>query len=208
MFGKLLPRKTSFFDYFDQHAELVVQSSQALVEMVNTGTDLAVAAQKITQLEKQADSVIHQCVAELHKTFITPFERDDIYKLISNMDDIVDFIEDAAVRFVLYRIDTIPEPAKELAGLLFTASKEVEQVVKELRFLDKIEEMQARFVRIHSLENESDATLRSALSLLFEVEKDPILIMKVKEIYEILENAVDSCEHVSNIVEGVIIENS
>lgn len=206
MFGKFLPKETSFFDYFNKHSDIIAKASQEFLIMVNED-NFADRAKKITAMEKEADVIIHHCVEALHKTFITPFERNDIYQLISNMDDIIDYIEDAAVRIVLYQITQITPAIKELAKLLDLAVQEVQQLVLKLEKMEKSVFTEG-FIRIHTIENQADQVLRDALKELFEKEKDPVTILKLKEIYEILEDGVDRCELVSNIVEGVIIEHS
>ncbi|MFI5342717.1 MAG: DUF47 domain-containing protein [Chlamydiales bacterium] len=206
MFGKFLPRTATFFDDFDRHASLVSLSAQQLLEMISTGENFAEHAGRMEGFEKEADLVLHHCIQSLHKTFITPFERDDIYKLISQLNDIVDYIEEVAARIVLYRLTSMPELFKEMASLLASASQDVHLLVQALRKLDQIDEMRQQLARIRAYENESDIILRRALAELFVEEKDPVNLIKWKELYEFMESAVDYCEDVANTVEGIIIE--
>jgi len=204
MFGKLLPRETSFFDYFEKHAALIVKGAQELIALM-INNDLLKASQ-IKDIEHEADTITHQCVEALHKTFITPIEREDIHRLISRMDDIIDYIDDAADRLFLYKIQIIKPEAKELTQVLLNATLEVEQAVKGLRHLDKDEAIRKRCININCLENEADSVFRRAVVCLFEEEKDTRTLIKWKEIYEDLESAADRCEDVANIIEGVILE--
>lgn len=208
MFGRLLPRKVSFFDYFEKHAALIMKASQELVVLLSPGVDIIAQANRIQNLEHEADTIAHQCVEELHKTFITPIERNDIYRLISRMDDIIDFIEETAKRIVIYKLNVMTPGVNELASILMKSVKEMEFIIGGLRKMDGIEIMRAKFIAIKQTENESDAVLLRLIGQLFEEEKDTLTIIKWKEIYENLESAVDRCEDVSNIVEGVILEQS
>lgn len=208
MFGKFLPRKTSFFDFFDQHTEVIIDASQELLKIILDNEESHHHALRITLLEKKADMITHHCIEELHKTFITPFERDDIYRLISHLDDIIDGIENVATRIVLYKLTSMPDSIKKLATVLAASIEEVQHVVRSLRQLKDHKLMQERFITIHRLENEADDILNKAIGRLFEEEKDPCMILKWKEIYENLEALTDSCEDIANIVDGVIIEST
>jgi predicted phosphate transport protein (TIGR00153 family) len=147
-------------------------------------------------------------VAQLHKTFITPLDRNDIYRLITKMDDVMDYVEAAAERISLYEILEMRPEAPELAHVLLTSAERVLEAVAGFRDLKRSELILEKCVEINRLENEADAVLRRALARLFREERDPITIMKWKEIYELLETATDRCEDVANIIEGVILENS
>lgn len=206
MLGWLLPRETSFFDFFDQHAVLIVQASEELSSLLLSTHTTAEKAEFIKQLEHKADLCTYHCIEALRKTFITPFERDDIYRLISRMDDIIDYIEETAARMALYKLTFIRQEAKDLADLLVHATQEVKKVVSGLRQLKNIKDMKKSFLIIHELENQADVILRESMGRLFDEEQDIRTLIKWKEIYENLENAMDRCEDVSNIIEGVILE--
>lgn len=207
MFRWLLPRETSFFDFFDKHAAVIVEASQTLLSLADEESDIIAKINKIKELEHQADAITHQCIEALHKTFITPFDRNDIFRLISRMDDIIDFIKDAAARIETYKLVKITNEAKEMAQVLMKATQEVEKAVKELRKLKRVEAIRQSFIVINRLEHEGDIVLRHAIGRLFDEEQDVRNIIKWKEIYENLENSIDRCEDVSNIIEGVILEN-
>lgn len=207
MFKKWLPRTTSFFDFFEKHARVVVQGTNELVILLNENPDqIPARTQQIKKYESEADTITHQCVEELHKTFITPFEREDIYRLIVHMDNIIDHVEAAAELILLYKLKEIMPEAKELAKVLFTATQELEKAIIGLRTQDSIKVMKERFILINHLENEGDIIVRNAVGRLFDEVQDTRTLIKWKEVYENLENGIDCCEDVSNIIEGVILE--
>ena len=208
MFKWLLPHDTNFFDLFDKHIALVVESVDELLQMVTEIPHNDQRARRIKELEHQADIITHQCVEELHKTFITPFQRDDIHHIISTMDDIIDYVEEIACRITIYRINAMTPEAKELTVLLKKAVAELGKVFVKLRHLGNTPEMKQSFIYIHQLENEGDVTYVNAISKLFDEFEDTRMIIKWKEIYESLEQAIDCCEDVANIIEGVILEST
>ncbi len=204
MFKWFLPYETSFFDLFEKQAALVIKSAEELLELLSTFANSVEKVARIKELEHEADAITHRCLEELRQTFITPFERDDIYRLISRMDDIIDYIEEAAARIVLYKLQDEKLEAQKLASILLSATHEVGLAVRGLR--KREEEMKQSFIRIHQMENEADLVLRNALGRLFDEEQDIRNLIKWKEIYENIENAVDRCEDVVNIIEGVTLE--
>jgi predicted phosphate transport protein (TIGR00153 family) len=208
MFGRFLPRENSFFEYFEQHAAVTVEGCEELLQLITTGANVDVRVRRISEIEHEADTITHRCVEALHKTFITPLERDDIHRLISRMDDIMDFVEAAADRIVLYDVKTMTLDARDLADVLVRATKEVESACKGLRNLKNPQALLHSCVVINRLENEADQVLRRAVARLFREERDPIQIIKWKEIYELMETASDRCEDVANVIEGVVLENS
>lgn len=208
MFGRLLPVSTNFFDYFENHASLIVQATNEFVILVSDGADIQSQAIRIKVLEHAADTVTHLCVEAVHKTFITPFERNDIYQLITQMDDIIDYVNEISARIVIYKLKNMTPEVKSLAAILNHSVKELELIVKTLRKIGDINAVRERFKTIKRYENESDVLLRKAVGRLFDTEKEVANIIKWKEIYENLEEAVNRCEDVSNIVEGVILEMS
>ena len=206
MLGRLIPRETSFFDFFDEHAALTVMGAKELLALVSDGANIGPRARRIKEIEHEADIVTHRCVEALHKTFVTPIDRNDIHRLITRMDDVLDYIEAAADRLALYEITETTVELKRLAEVLVRSSEAMEQAVRGLRDLRQPEAMREACVHVNRLENEADELLRSALATLFKREKDPILIIKWKEVYEIFEIATDRCEDVANVIEGVALE--
>lgn len=208
MFGRFLPKETSFFDFFEEHAALTVEGTKEFLSMVSTGANIETKARRIHDIEHETDVITHRCVETLHKTFITPIDRDNIHRLITRMDDIMDFVEAAAERIALYEMTTMTAEIRDLADVLVRASQQVELALKGLRNLKQPQHILRLCIDINRLENESDQILRRAVAKLFKEEKDPIVVIKWKEIYENLENAADRCEDVANIIEGVILEHS
>jgi predicted phosphate transport protein (TIGR00153 family) len=208
MLRRLLPRETSFFDFFEKHAALTIRGAEALRDLMAEAANPAAKAKVVKEIEHEADVVTHACVEALHKTFITPIERDAIHMLISRMDDIMDYIEAAADRVALYNLNEMTVEAKALADVLVRATEHVAEAVRGLRDMKNSRAILARCVEVNRLENEGDTILRNAVAKLFREEKDPIMVIKWKEVYEDLENATDRCEDVANIIEGVVLENA
>jgi hypothetical protein len=208
MFGRFLPKETSFFDFFEQHASLTVEGTKEFLSLVSTGANIETKAKRISDIEHETDVITHRCVEALHKTFITPFDRDNIHRLITRMDDVMDFVEAASERIALYELSVMTADVRDLADVLYRAAQQVEGATKGLRNLKDPQSILKQCIDINRLENESDQILRRAVARLFKEEKDPIMVIKWKEIYENLENAADRCEDVANIIEGVILEHS
>ena len=209
MFGRFLPKETSFFDFFEQHAELTVEGTKEFLSLVTTGANIDAKAKRIADIEHETDVITHRCVEALHKTFITPIDRDDIHRLITKMDDIMDFVEAAAERIALYEITTMTAEVRDLADVLVRASEQVVLAARGLRNLKDPQTILKLCVDINRLENEGDQILRRAVAKLFkESAGDPINVIKWKEIYENLESATDRCEDVANIIEGVVLEHA
>ncbi len=208
VFGRLLPRETSFFSFFEKHAALTLEGAKAFRDLVAAGGAIPELAKRIKQIEHEADTVTHQCVEALHKTFITPIEREDVHRLISRLDDILDYVEAAAERIILYEIDELTPEVRELAQVLVKAAERLAVTLHGLRDMKHAEPILEACVDVNRLENEADAILRIAVARLFREEANPITVIKWKEIYEDLESASDRCEDVANIVEGIVLENA
>ena len=207
MLKKLMPRETSFFEFFERHAAATVRGCRELLDLANTGSDFEARARRIKDIEHEADSITHDCVEALHRTFITPIDRDQIHLLISRMDDIMDYVETVSDQCVLYNIDHMTPAAQELAAVLLESTGHIEGAVKGLRDMKHAEKISEHCIEVNRLENQGDALLRKAVARLFDEEKDPVAIIKWKEIYENLEIATDRCEDVANIIEGIVLEN-
>jgi uncharacterized protein len=207
MFGRFLPRETSFFDFFEQHAALTIEGTKEFLSMVTTGANIAAKCRRISDIEHETDTITHRCVEALHKTFITPIDRDSIHRLITRMDDIMDYVEAAAERIELYEIQSMTSDVRDMSDVLHRSAQQVELAVRGLRTLKDTQHTLKLCIDINRLENECDAILRRSVARLFKEEKDPIMVIKWKEIYENLEDASDRCEDVANIIEGVILEH-
>jgi len=205
---RLLPHDASFFAHFEHQGQKTVEGCRAFLDMVENPTDLESRAERVKQIEHECDEITHAVVEGLHKTFITPIDRSDIYALITKMDDIMDFVEAAADRVALYEIPTMTKEVGDLARCLVSSAEHVLGAVSSIRDLGKPNGILQHCIEINRLENVADTILRSALARLFKEEKDPIAVIKWKEIYETLESATDRCEDVANIIEGVVLENS
>jgi uncharacterized protein len=208
MFGRLLPRETSFFDFFEEHAALTIEGVKEFLSMVTTGANIPAKCRRISDIEHETDTITHRCVEALHKTFITPIDRDQIHRLITRMDDVMDYVEAAAERIELYEITVMTNDVRDLADVLCRSAQQVEAAVRGLRDLKDTHATLKLCIDINRLENEADAILRRSVARLFKEEKDPIVVIKWKEVYENLESASDRCEDVANIIEGVILEHS
>lgn len=208
MWDRLLPRETSFFDFFDQHASLIVKAAETFLQLVSRSPlDLPQDPNPIKEFEHQADEVVHQCLDALHQTFITPIDRDHIYRLMSAMDDIIDEINAVYYSLIIFRMSAPTVELQKLAKIVFLATQKVELVVKGLRHLKNGESISDNCVEIHQLENEADNLLHQSIAKLFDEESDAKEIIKWKEVYESLEKATDSCEDVADAVQSIILES-
>lgn len=208
MFGRLMPTEDKFFDFFIQHADLCVKGGKEMLSLMTTFDDLENRVHAIETLEKQADKVTHAALEMLHKTFITPLDREDIHQLITRMDDILDLMEDAGQTVSLYDIKQITPEAKRLAELCLSCCEKVRACVGLLHNMKNAREMLAICAEIDRLESDADHVMRAAMSKLFREEPDVRNLIKLKAIYEILESVTDRCEDVANIIEGIIVENA
>ncbi len=208
MFGRFMPNEGKFFELFIQHADLCVKGATEMVALMTNFDDLENRMHAIEVLEKQADKVTHDTIELLHKTFITPIDRDDIHQLITRMDDILDLLEDAAQTISLYDIKAITPEARRLAELCLATVQKVKAAVGLLHNMDNSREILAICAEIDRLESDADHVMRAAMSKLFRDEPDVRNLIKLKAIYEILETVTDRCEDVANIIEGIIVENA
>lgn len=210
--SRLMPREPKFFELFNQHAQLVVASSAVLVELLRGFTreehKREERINQILELENQADSITHQTVALLHRTFVTPLDREDIHRLISRMDDVLDLIQDTAESFQLYDVRNLTPEACELADLVHECCLRMQKAVGLLSDMSQSSKTLSLCTEIDRLESEADRLMRTALSKLFREESDVRQLMKLETVYQLLESATDRCEDVANIIEGVVLENA
>jgi predicted phosphate transport protein (TIGR00153 family) len=208
MLGRLMPREGKFFELFDQHAARIVEGSRELAAMIGSFTELEAHAQRIDAAERAADKVTHETIALLHKTFITPFDREQIHQLITAMDDILDLTQDVAESVALYDLRKITPEAKQLADICLMSAERVAAVVGLLHNVKRTEAIMKICEEIDRLESDADRVMRSALSKLFREENDLKQVMKMRVIYDLLESITDRCEDVANVIEGIVLENS
>ncbi len=208
MLGRLLPRELGFFDYFERHAERTREGADLLVRLFLDPARAETMVERIKEVEHEGDTITHSTIEMLHRTWITPLDRDEIHRLITRLDDILDYVDATAQRVLLYEIKESPPEAVELARVLLQACEQVVHAVKGLRDLRDPKKILSLCVDINRIENEADQLLRKATSRLFKEGKDPLYIIKWKEIYETLETATDRCEDVANVIEGVVLEHA
>jgi predicted phosphate transport protein (TIGR00153 family) len=212
LFSKLMPREQRFFELFDQHASYMVEASVVLAELLRSfNREQALRAERtarILELEHSADKVTHETAALLHKTFVTPLDRDQIHQLISGMDDVLDLIQDTAEALQLYDIQYLTPEACELADLLRECCLRLQEAVRLLPSMDKSAQTLKLCNEIDGLESQADRVMRAALSKLFREESDVRQLIKLETVYQLLESATDQCENVANIIEGVVLENA
>ena len=201
-----MPRQVIFFDYFDQMADKILEGCKALIDLVQDCTNAVEKARRIKTIEHEGDLITHECIAELHRTFITPIDRDSIHTLITRMDDILDLVESVSDRVGLYEVTSCSDEALQLARVLLLGVEQVGKAVRGLRNMNNAKSILVDCVEINRLENEADTLLRFAVGKLFRTETDPITLMKWKELYEGIEEATDRCEDVANLVEGIVLE--
>ena len=214
MFGRFMPREGKFFELFNAHAEQIVAGGRELATLMSkmgasvTTAEISAHAQVIDGIETRADKITHETVALLHKTFITPLDRDSIHQLISKMDDILDLIQDVAESMVLYDIRKVTQEARQLTDISLSCCERVRSAVALLPNMEHAQSILKTCREIDQLESDADRVMRSAISRLFRDEADVRQLIKLKAIYELLETVTDRCEDVANIIEGIVLENS
>jgi hypothetical protein len=205
MFG-LIPKDEKFFVLFKEMTTTIIEGAQMLKEMMDHFTDPSLSQTRIKDVEHKADQLTHDIIKKLNKSFVTPLDREDIYALAAALDDILDLIDASAQRIVMYNVEKPTPEAKELAFLILKSCQTLDKAVALLG--GKLEPIAEYCMEVNSLENEADRVCREAISRLFDDEKDPIRLIKWKEIYETLERATDKCEDAANILESVVVKNA
>ncbi len=209
--SRLMPREGRFFSLFDQHAKLIVDGALALADVLrhyDNQKDREVGIKTIEDAEHGADRITHETVQLLHTTFITPFDRDEIHRLISRMDDVLDLIQDTGESLVLYDIQNVTPEATQLAELVLRCAERVQSAVGLMASMADAPEILKICQEIDKLESEADKVMRSAISQLFRYEQDVRQVIKLKAVYEALESATDKCQDVANVIESVVLENA
>lgn len=214
LFSKLLPQDGNFFQLFNQHAECVVKAAHSLAQLVANYDDTMLRekfTREVDDAEHAADRITHEVNKTLHKTFITPIDRDQIHSLINTMDDIADLIQDSAETMALYDVRHMTEEIVRLTDLSVKCCQRVSHAVSLIAEISKPSTAEAALKtceEIDQLESDADRVMRSAMSKLFRSEPDVREVIKLKAIYELLETITDKCEDVANLIEGIVLENS
>jgi uncharacterized protein len=202
---RLIPRDNSFFAMFSAMSDNLIGGARTLVELFGNYRDVEKQVDHIQRIEREGDELTHAILTKLNQTFITPFDREDIHQLASKLDDVLDFINAAGARLVMYRITAPPPAAAELARIILMQSQELQKAVS---LMQKNGNILVHCVEINRLENEADQVSQQAIARLFEHEKDPINLIKIKELLEFLERATDKAEDVANVLETVVLKNT
>jgi predicted phosphate transport protein (TIGR00153 family) len=201
----LIPRDNSFFAMFSAMSDNLIAGARTLVDLFANYQDVEKQIEQIHRIEREGDELTHAILTKLNQTFITPFDREDIHELASKLDDVLDFVNAAGARIVMYRITTPPPAAGELAAIILQQCQELQKAVS---LMQKNGNILAHCVEINRLENEADQVSQQAIARLFECEKDPINLIKIKELLEFLERATDKAEDVANILETVVLKST
>jgi len=203
--ARLIPRDNSFFAMFSAMSENLIAGARTLVDLFANYHEVEKQVEHIQRIEREGDELTHAILTKLNQTFITPIDREDIHQLASKLDDVLDFINAAGARIVMYRITAAPPAAAELARIILMQSQELQKAVS---LMQKNGNILVHCVEINRLENEADQVSQNAIASLFEHEKDPINLIKIKELLEFLERATDKAEDVANVLETVVLKNT
>ena len=203
---RLIPRDTKFFDIFAEMVSNLAEGARLLKQTLDDFQDVENRVQKLKDIEHRGDDMTHNVLTKLNQTFITPLDREDIYRLASSLDDVLDFVYAAGVRLVMYKITSAPPAASQLAEIIVKQTDQLMNAVTQLE--KKHDHVLGHCVEINRLENEADQVARSAIAVLFEKEKDPISLIKLKELYEVLDTATDKAEDAANVLEGVVLKSA
>jgi predicted phosphate transport protein (TIGR00153 family) len=201
----LLPRDRTFFDLFIEAGENTVKAARLLDQMMATWPDSGELSKQVFDAEQEGDRITHAIVKRLNSTFVTPIDREDIYGLATQMDDIVDYAEEAADLLGLYKIEAPMSQAQDLTKVLVAAC---EQLAAGLEHLRDFKDLDKYWIEIHRLENDGDRISRDAVASLFSNGIDPMVVIRWKDMFAVLENAIDATETAAQILEGIVIKNS
>ena len=202
---RLIPREAKFYEMFNDIAKNLVEGAQLLNDIFHDYRNVYEQVQKLKAIEHRGDDMTHAIITQLNRTFITPFDREDIHKLASSIDDVLDFVDSAGQSLVTYKIPSAPAAATDLAVIIL---RQAETLAQAISALGSNQDILRSCVEINRLENEADQVKRQAIGVLFENEKDAITVMKHKELYELLERATDKAEDASNVLESVRVKSA
>jgi len=200
----MIPKEEKFFDMFRETSKVTLKGAQQFRELIENYTDVDLKVQRISEIEKEADGHTHRMVEALNKSFITPIDREDIYKLNSILDDLIDYMEACAVRLQLFKIHETNAGMKRFASLIYQA---VEDIVKAIETFPKMNHLMQITRDIKTIETEGDTLSHKLIADLFENEKDPIELIKLKEIYGRLESTLDRCQDLALLLESIALKN-
>ena len=205
MLNKLIPRDEQFFDLFDEIARRLSTAAKLQKQLFSDPARIVEHVAAIKKVEHEADGLTHEVITKINKSFITPFDREDIHELASHLDDVIDLIDGTARRAVMFRVTTMREPAKQLADVICRAADALEQGVVAIK---KAKVVIEKGQLVKALEEEGDAIYHAAVGKLFDGGEDPIDVMRWKEIYDTLERTLDQCEDVANVLESIALKNA
>jgi len=203
-----MPRADEFFDDFDRQAAATVEGAKLLHDLLTDFTDIPAKVQRIKDVEHRGDEVTHRSFERLHKQFITPFDRAEIHRLLSRIDDVLDLADAASERILMYEITDVPEDARALSAVLVKSTEKMQEAVSALRLIKQPQQILDACKEIDRLESDADRLLRAGVAKLFKGGGDPLRVIKWKEIFDLLESATDRCEDVANVIEGVVLEHA
>ena len=203
-----MPREDDFFELFERAAENAYQASCELLDMLEKFDSVKERSKRIKDIEHIGDQITHEAIERLNRTFITPVDREDIHELVCRIDDVVDLVDTAAHRIILYKVAEPTSHAKELARCLKHATGIIKEAMPLLRDMKNSREIGQKCIAIHTQENEADRVMHDAIAALFEARPDPIDIIKWKDIYEEIESATDRCEDVANVLDSIVLKNA
>jgi predicted phosphate transport protein (TIGR00153 family) len=205
---RLFPKQENFFEYFEELANKIEEGGQFFLEMTQKRDYSEAKVARLKDIEHEADAITHRTYERMHKTFLTPIDREDIYALVNKMDSIMDVIEATAIRIHLYKVKKPDDQIIKQAKILNEAIQKIKGIVHGLRNMKNSKMILDGCVEINTLENAGDVVLRTIMANLFENEKDAIELIKWKDIFYLLEEGIDVCEDVSNIVEGIVLKHA
>lgn len=202
---RLIPRDTKFFELFADLSGHLMDGAKLLREILADPKDLTMRVNQVQAIEHRGDKATYSIITKLNQTFITPFDREDIHRLASSLDDVLDFVNSAALRLVMYKIHNPPPVSAELAGIIVL---QCEELAKGVSLLEKNGHVMKHCEEVNRLEDMADNVSRRAIADLFENEKDPIQLIKLKELYEVLEYATDKAEDAANVIEAIVLKST
>ena len=205
---RLFPKEENFFELFEELADKIEEGGNFFLEMTQNRDYSETKVSRLKELEHEADGITHKTYEKMHKTFLTPIDREDIYALVNKMDSIMDVIEATAIRIHMYKVKKPDDEIIKQAQILNDSIKKVKSIVHAMRNMKNSQMILDDCVEINTLENAGDVVLRTIITELFIKEKDAIELIKWKEIFERIEEAIDVCEDVSNIVEGIVLKHA